>query len=240
MSASRSSVEDGDTRKIRSSPWASETSNQVVGLVGRQVGGDEPGTARRGEVAGEGVRAVVLDEVPVGHDHGRGAGVGDRLDGGERVARPDAALQRPGAGALHRHAVHHRVAVGQSDLDEVDARADSPSPRQRPQRPRSRWARRGSRRAGSRRARRGPGRGSRRRPRRCGRGRSRRPRLQPGWRCSQLTAVVLAGPASSRSSSGRRSGRCRPGGRTPSRCRGCRRRTTGSRCRRPCPRARRG
>ena len=115
-----------------------------------------PGSAGGGQVAGEARRAVALDQVPVRHHHGRGAGVGHGLDRGEGVPGPDAAGERAGAGPLDGDAVHHRVAVGHADLDQVDARRLVPR-RSAPAAPRATSARRGSRRAGSRPARRGPG-----------------------------------------------------------------------------------
>ena len=57
----------------------------VLGLVGDEVGGDQPGAAGRGEVGGEPVDAVAHDGVPVGHHEGRRARVGHGADGGEHV-----------------------------------------------------------------------------------------------------------------------------------------------------------
>ena len=178
MRAIRSSVEDGETRKIRSRPSRVRGRDPLPGLVGRQVGRDRAGPAGGGQVAGEAVRPVLLDQVPVGHHHGRGAGAGDRLDGGEGVPGPDPARQRPGAGALDGDPVHHRVAVGHADLDQVDP-GRGPRRRTGPGARPARSARRGSRRAGSRPAPRDRWPGRRRTADRCARA-----------SCSQL----LAGP----------------------------------------------
>src|SRR6266540_2278485 len=91
-----------------------------LGLVGDQVRGDQPGTARRGEVPGEAVHAVLLDRVPVGHQQGRHAGGGDRLDRTEHVAGTQPGSQRDVAGPLDHRPVHHRVRVREPDLDHVD------------------------------------------------------------------------------------------------------------------------
>ena len=111
---------------------------------------------------GEPVDAVALDRVPVRHHDGRRAGRRDRAR--RRRTRRPCACRRPGprsAAAWIDRPVHHRVAVRQADLDEVDAALDHRLDRGdrrlhgREARPAgSRPGRRGSRRACARRARR--------------------------------------------------------------------------------------
>ena len=120
MRAIRSSVEDGDTRKMRSSSWASEAAIQASASSGVRSGviaPDPPAAARsRAKASGPyfSIRfqyVITTAWVPVSRD---------RLDGGEGVPGADAAGQRLGAGALDGDPVHHRVAVGHADLDQVD------------------------------------------------------------------------------------------------------------------------
>ncbi len=96
----------------------------AAGTVGREVRRDQPGAACRDEVGGEAFDAVPLDGVPVGHDHRRRTGRRHRLDGAEHVADPHSPLQRALGCGLDRRAVHHRVAVGQADLDHVTTGLD--------------------------------------------------------------------------------------------------------------------
>jgi len=101
---------------------------QVV-LVGRvepgacllhgEVRGDQPRTARRGQVPGEGAHPVPVDRVPVGHDQHRYARRRDCLDGAEHVRDPRPGRQRPVHRLGDHRAVHQRVGVGQAHLDDV-------------------------------------------------------------------------------------------------------------------------
>ena len=147
----RSSVEDGATRKILSRSWRVGRGDPLGREVGREVGGDQARSPGGGQVGGEPVDAVALDGVPVGHHDGRRAGGGDRLDGAQHVGGADAQLERLLGRGLDGRAVHHRVAVGQADLDDVAAGVDH-----RAERVDAALRRRGSRPAGSRPARRGP------------------------------------------------------------------------------------
>ncbi len=79
---------------------------------------------RGGEVGGETLHPVAQDGVPVRHDQRAGAGRGDLTGRGEDVAQVHAAGQRPHGGVLDDRAVHDRVAVGNADLDDVDAGLD--------------------------------------------------------------------------------------------------------------------
>src|SRR4029077_13916633 len=96
----------------------------LLTLVGDQVGRDQAGAAGAGEVGGEPVDAVAVDRVPVGHHDGRDAGGGDRLDSADHVRRAHAVLERRLCRGLDGGAVHHRVGVGQADLDHVAAGVD--------------------------------------------------------------------------------------------------------------------
>jgi hypothetical protein len=53
---------------------------------------------RRGQIAGEGPHPVPVDRIPVGHEQGGDALLGDRLDGVQHVGDPRPADQR----AVHR------------------------------------------------------------------------------------------------------------------------------------------
>ena len=121
MLAIRWSVELGAARNTRSRPYSSEASSQRARLLGRQVGGDQPRAAGRGQVAGERAHAVLVDRVPVGHDQHRDAGRGHRLDGAQHVGDLGARGQRAVHGLGDDRAVHQRVGVGQADLDDVGA-----------------------------------------------------------------------------------------------------------------------
>src|SRR5699024_10744457 len=59
----------------------------VVGLVRDEIGGDDSASAGGVEVPGEVSHAVLEHEVPVAHDYGGAACLGDGLDGGEHVLR---------------------------------------------------------------------------------------------------------------------------------------------------------
>ena len=174
------------------------------------------------------VDAVALDGVPVGHHQRSGVPVAATASTVRSTSRgADAAVERLLGGGLDRGAVHHRVAVGQADLDRRRSR-------RRPSRAarRCRRRRRGSRRAGSRPARRGRRRGPSRR-------RSRRTRLTPTGslgsssasprpnhsmavpmslspRPVRLTRIVASGPFSAPSSLGDARARRRPRARTRS------------------------
>ena len=96
-----------------------------AGLVGDQVGRDQPAPPAAARSRGEPLDAVALDRVPVGHHEGRARR-------SRRPPRRCAARRRCGCrprsaccgGGLDGRAVHHRVAVGQADLDDVAAGLD--------------------------------------------------------------------------------------------------------------------
>ena len=90
-------------------------------LLGRQVGGDEARAADGGEVLREALDTPPLDGVPVGH-RGRGNPIrGQLVHRVEEILQVRAALKRRDGCALDGGAVHARVGVGKSQLDDVDA-----------------------------------------------------------------------------------------------------------------------
>ena len=156
MLASRSSVEDGETRKIRSSPCASETLNQSSASSGVRSGVMAPAPPAAARSRAKAVGTVVLDQVPVGHHHGRGAG-----------ARPPPRRRRRRRGSVRRAPAPGCRPAGSSRRPSSGrCRASRPRPGRRPASSpspvRARIAcqrgrrRRGSRRAGSRPGHRGP------------------------------------------------------------------------------------
>ncbi len=94
-------------------------------LVGDEVGRDEarpPGVLQIGR---EALDTVLHDRIPVGHDEQRSVDPGtDTLDGLEAVPQPEPVAQGGLRRALDREAVHHRITVGQTELDDVDAVLD--------------------------------------------------------------------------------------------------------------------
>ena len=93
----------------------------LLRLVRSEVRGDEPGPAGRCQISGIRVNPVVLDEIPVGHDDTRGAGVGHRLSSEQGVTSAHPALECSSGGVLDDGPVHHGVGIGHPDLDEIDA-----------------------------------------------------------------------------------------------------------------------
>src|SRR5438552_12027966 len=90
------------------------------GLLHGQVRQDTSCAACLGELAAEALGAVLVDRVPVRHDQDRFAGGLVCLShGADDVGDPDAAAQGDVAGGLDHRAVDYRVAVRQSDLDDV-------------------------------------------------------------------------------------------------------------------------
>src|SRR6187200_1398533 len=89
-------------------------------LVRGEVWRDRPRTSGRGEVTSKAVGAVALNQIPVGHHDRRRTPARHGFDRCKDVPGPYAALEGPGAGALDRHAIHHRIAVWQADLDKID------------------------------------------------------------------------------------------------------------------------
>src|SRR5512133_2702359 len=92
----------------------------LLGLVRGEVWGDRTCATGGGKIASKPVCAVALDQVPISHHDRRCARTRDGLHGSECVPGPYATLQRLGPGALDGEAIHHGVAVGHTDLDEVD------------------------------------------------------------------------------------------------------------------------
>ena len=123
----------------------------LLGLVGRQVGGDRAGPAGGGQVPGEGVRPVAARSGS--STSSPRPGCRSRPPPRRRRRRPGCArprCQRPGAGALDGDPVHHRVAVGHARPRPGRRRSELALAGQRPDGGQRGRPRRGSRRAGSR------------------------------------------------------------------------------------------
>src|SRR5699024_4113926 len=93
----------------------------VVGLVRDEIGGDDSASAGGVEAQGEVGHAVLEHEVPVAHDHGGAACLGDGLDGGAHVLRAQPWFESRLGGTLDDGTVHAGIRIGYPDLDDVDA-----------------------------------------------------------------------------------------------------------------------
>ena len=94
-------------------------------LLRKEVGGDHPGATGRGKVTGEGVPRHTARRGSSRSSPGSGRRwrrPPRRCAGRRRRLKP--AAQRDVDGVLDDRAVHQRVAVGQADLDHVDACVD--------------------------------------------------------------------------------------------------------------------
>ena len=122
--AMRSGVDDGATRKTVSIPAASVAAIHEPASSGMRSGVMTPQPPALARSVANALDAVALDRVPVGHDQAGSPRARHALDGAEDVDGLGAVGQRDLGGCLDRRAVHERIAVGEADLDDVDAGLD--------------------------------------------------------------------------------------------------------------------
>lgn len=93
-------------------------------LVGNEIGSDKACASCIREISGEAFNPIMVDEVPVAHDERHSTGIGHRLHGLEHIGYALAIVQGDLAGGLDHRAIHHRIGIRQSYLDNVSTVLD--------------------------------------------------------------------------------------------------------------------
>src|SRR6218665_3958667 len=90
-------------------------------LLGNEIGSDEASPTRRDKIIGKPVDAVLKHEIPVRHDEHRGRDLlGDACDRGEDVRHSEASGEGLLRCPLDDRAIHDRIGVRQSQLEDID------------------------------------------------------------------------------------------------------------------------